>query len=146
MKYFRVVVIIFTVLILSASCFLPKQPKQTNLSELPQDNGLCELCHLDFDYDSLTIDHLSEGITCAHCHGRSETHFHDETMMSSPDVLYGRSEVEALCNECHTSHENPEAVEDFRRQWAGKKWENGRTITIGSICTDCHGQHTISRR
>lgn len=117
-----------------------------NSELLPQDNELCIICHLYFDDEPLANDHLNAGLTCMHCHGRSADHHHDETMMTSPDILYGRTEVDALCQACHQPHQNPQAVELFRQKWPGKKRENGRTITPASICTDCHGLHTISRR
>jgi len=118
----------------------------TRSDDLPNNNGLCLVCHLDFENDPITTDHLTGGITCAHCHGKSIAHMHDETMMTSPDILYGRAEVEAMCESCHPSHKNPQAVEVFHRQWLGKKRENGRSVTADSTCTDCHGLHTISRR
>jgi hypothetical protein len=71
---------------------------------------------------------------------------HDETMMTSPDILWGRKEVEKMCRVCHGQHKNPSAVEAFRKEWGGKKRENGRSINRESICTDCHGLHTIARR
>jgi hypothetical protein len=101
---------------------------------------------MDFADEPITSDHILKGVTCAHCHGKSVEHMHDETMMTGPDVLWGRSEVEAMCLYCHTPHTNPDAVEEFRREWLGKKRENGRAVTVDSICTDCHGLHTIARR
>lgn len=124
----------------STSVSLPEQ------GNMPKNNGLCLVCHLDFDEDPIANDHLRKGITCAHCHGSSVAHMHDETMMTSPDVLYGRIEVEAMCKNCHQPHKHPEAVENFRKKWRGKKRENGRSITEESTCTDCHGLHTIPRR
>lgn len=118
----------------------------SDVANLPRDNELCIICHLYFDDEPIATDHLNAGLTCMHCHGRSADHHHDETMMTSPDVLYGRTEVTGLCQQCHQPHEKPEAVEAFRQQWLGKKRENGRTITTISICTDCHGLHTIARR
>lgn len=72
---------------------------------------------------------------------------HDETLMTPPDILYGRTEVEAMCTHCHpTHHKDLEKVEGFRAKWLGKKRENGRGIQEDSVCTDCHGLHTIARR
>jgi hypothetical protein len=96
--------------------------------------------------DEIT-DHLAERITCAHCHGRSVDHMNDESLMTPPDLLHGRSEVDLMCSQCHEQiHENPDAVEAFRRKWGGEKRENGRNVTEESVCTDCHGRHTIPRR
>ena len=115
-------------------------------SGMPRNNELCILCHLYFDDEPITEDHVAKGVTCAHCHGLSEGHMHDETMMTSPDIMWGRKEVEKMCGVCHGPHKNPTAVEAFRTEWGGKKRENGRSINRESICTDCHGLHTIARR
>ena len=144
-------------LVVTASCLRSTPPAPapskttTSVSlpgsqDLPTNNGLCLVCHLDFDDDPITADHLQKDITCAHCHGKSTAHMHDETMMTSPDILHGRAEVEAMCRHCHQTHRKPQAVEIFRRKWLGRKRENGRSITVDSTCTDCHGLHTIPRR
>ena len=114
----------------------------------PRDNDLCLICHLDFAYDSITEDHLAAGITCYRCHGLSTEHMSDETMMTSPDVLHGRTEVDSMCMVCHAGphEENPESVKTFLTEWENKKRENGRSVTPESVCTDCHGLHTIARR
>jgi formate-dependent nitrite reductase cytochrome c552 subunit len=117
-------------------------------STLPKDNGLCLICHLDFAYDPLAGDHLKAGISCAHCHGTSYEHMSDETLMTSPDILHGRKEVDRFCGKCHDHpHRNKlDAVVGFRKQWTDKKRENGRGVSAESVCTDCHGLHTIARR
>jgi len=89
---------------------------------------------------------MLNGVTCAHCHGESVAHMHDETMMTSPDVLWGRTEVDAMCKHCHSACKDTEVVRAFRKKWLGNKRENGRAVTANSICTDCHGRHTIPRR
>lgn len=111
-----------------------------------QDNSLCLVCHLDFEAEPLSTDHLAQGITCVRCHGRSEHHMSDETLMTKPDILFGRAEVEPFCYKCHQKHKNPAAVEEFLQQWRGKIRPNGRTVRQDSICTDCHGRHLILRR
>jgi hypothetical protein len=138
-------------LLATTSCLQSTTRAPTSVSlpvsnDMPTNNGLCLVCHLDFDDDPIAVDHLHRGITCAHCHGKSTAHMHDETLMTSPDVLYGRAEVEAMCMSCHQPHKDPGAVDTFQNKWLGKKRENGRSITIDSTCTDCHGLHTIPRR
>ena len=139
----------------AASCFEPANEDSNTLkltvttegaSEMPKNNELCILCHMDFDEEEITAEHISEGITCAGCHGASVAHMHDETMMTGPDILYGRLEVEGMCSQCHEGHKKTEAVEAFREEWYGRKRENGRGISKDSICTDCHGLHTVARR
>ena len=128
----------------------PLSPTPVSLptsADLPSDNGLCLVCHVNFAEGDSIAGHISQGITCAHCHGISADHMNDESMMTPPDILYGRTEVEAMCKQCHDAeHKNPEAVEAFIQKWGGRKRENGRNVTEDSICTDCHGLHTIARR
>ena len=138
-------------LIITTSCLqsakkAPNSVSSPDSQDLPTNNGLCLVCHLDFDDDPIAADHLRRGITCAHCHGKSTAHMHDETMMTSPDILHGRTEVKQMCYRCHKAHRNPQEVEIFRQKWLGRKRENGRSITADSTCTDCHGLHTIPRR
>jgi hypothetical protein len=156
-RYF--VIAVGIILVMTTSCLrtttrspVPDRPLSTTSvslpgsDDMPNNNSLCLVCHLDFDEEPITTDHLRKGITCAHCHGNSTAHMHDETMMTSPDILHGRSEVKAMCRHCHQTHRNPQAVEMFRKKWRGRKRENGRSITVESTCTDCHGMHTIPRR
>jgi hypothetical protein len=150
MQRYLVIAVCFA-LVVATSCLQSTTRTPTSVSlpgskDLPTNNGLCLVCHLDFDEDPITTDHLRKGITCAHCHGKSTAHMHDETMMTSPDVLYGRMEVETMCKNCHRPHKNTRAVDAFQKKWLGRKRENGRSITTGSTCTDCHGLHTIPRR
>jgi formate-dependent nitrite reductase cytochrome c552 subunit len=129
--------------------FKPLSPVSVSLpaSTSMPDNSLCLVCHVNFAEDDSVANHISQGVTCAHCHGGSVEHMNDESLMTPPDILYGRSEVQTMCEQCHEqSHKNPKAVEVFRNKWAGQKRENGRNITEEAICTDCHGRHTVPRR
>jgi hypothetical protein len=71
---------------------------------------------------------------------------HDEMLMTKPDRLFGRAEVEDMCRGCHQPHKKPEAVEAFLSQWAGRTRPNGRAVTAESVCTDCHGTHNIVKK
>jgi DnaJ-class molecular chaperone len=128
----------------------PLSPIQVNLPEsvsMPKNNMLCIVCHVNFAENDAVADHISEGITCSHCHGKSIDHMNDESMMTPPDILYGRNEVEQLCIQCHQQpHKHQQAIDAFLQKWDGQKRENGRNVTEDSICTDCHGRHTIPRR
>jgi hypothetical protein len=106
-------------------------------------NGLCLVCHLDLGEELIAETHRAQGIACTDCHGPTTEHMHDEMLMTKPDILFGRREVEPSCKECHDKHDNPDAVEAFRAEWLGKSRDNGRTITADAICTDCHGKHNI---
>ena len=71
---------------------------------------------------------------------------HDEMLMTKPDRLFGRAEVESMCRSCHGPHRKAAAVERFRKKWLGRARPNGRTIAQDSVCTDCHGTHNIVRK
>ena len=95
-------------------------------------------------------------VTCDVCHGASTEHMHDEMLMTKPDLLFGRSEVREMCSQCHQpgqgrkffsrqDHSDPEAVKAFLDKWTGRMRPNGRNISEGSVCTDCHGTHNITK-
>ena len=109
-------------------------------------NAACLCCHADFDGEELVEKHLAQRITCRSCHGPSEYHRQDETLMTRPDLLWGRAEVVGFCKPCHAAHKNPAAVVAFQAQWVGKARPNGRFIREDAVCTDCHGQHTIVKK
>jgi hypothetical protein len=117
------------------------QPKQ------PADNGPCYVCHADLQAEKITEVHASKGHGCTECHGPSGEHMQDEMQMTTPDKLFGRSEVAGMCRECHEDpHEKKrEKVKSFLEEWRGRARPNGRTVSEKSICTDCHGTHNISR-
>jgi hypothetical protein len=116
------------------------QPK-----EQPKSNELCYVCHYDLITEDITNIHLKKDVVCTDCHGPSTHHMHDEMLMTKPDKLYGRTEVEGLCKHCHTDHvhKDQEKMDAFIAEWLGKDRPNGRVITPDSICTDCHGTHNI---
>jgi hypothetical protein len=109
-------------------------------------NTLCYVCHFDLQTEQITTTHLAQGIGCDNCHGPSSHHMHDEMLMTKPDILFGRTEVEPMCKLCHEPHKDPNAVAAFRREWAGRTRPNGRAVAEESICTDCHGTHNIIKR
>jgi hypothetical protein len=107
------------------------------------DNTACLCCHIDFDGEEIVDKHLAAKITCRSCHGASEHHRLDETLVTRPDLLWGRAEVDGFCRQCHEKHENDDAVERFQQEWLNKARPNGRFIGPDAVCTDCHGEHTI---
>lgn len=109
----------------------------------PVDNSACLSCHKSFGTESMAAGHLEARVTCAVYHGASGAHRLGKTLLPEADLVWGRKDVEALCKECHTGHKSPLKVLSFRLQWAGKTRPNGRRIAAGSICTDCHGEHTM---
>jgi hypothetical protein len=124
--------------------------------EDPIGNSKCYVCHLSLQTEEITTLHLEMDITCDECHGPSVEHMHDEMLMTEPDLLFGRQEVNKMCSNrtCHPpagdrqvygfqDHRAPEAVEEFFKKWRGRTRPNGRTVTQDSVCTDCHGTHNL---
>ncbi len=136
--------------VLAFAAHLAGAPQENSTESTPpkpqENNSLCYVCHLDLEKEEIAAVHLKEEITCAGCHGPSYDHMHDEMLMTTPDRLYGRAQVEEMCKRCHDPHENPEKVKAFLEKWRGRDRPNGRVITETSICTDCHGLHNIAKK
>ncbi len=111
----------------------------------PADNSACMVCHQDFQQEVITVAHQKAGVGCTHCHGRSADHGGDELNILSPDVLFGRTEIQPFCGGCHNEAEHPqgEAYQAFLTKWLGKYRPNGRVIRKNAVCTDCHGNHAV---
>jgi hypothetical protein len=126
-------------------------------AEKTSGNTKCYVCHPDLKTEELTTSHLDMDVTCDECHGLSTEHMHDEMLMTQPDLLFGRSEVNKMCSNpsCHKpgpersvyglADHDPVAVEDFFKKWRGRIRPNGRAVTHDSVCTDCHGTHNITK-
>jgi hypothetical protein len=127
-------------------------------SEKPNANSKCYVCHPGMKTEEISTIHVAMGVSCDVCHGPSTEHMHDEMLMTEPDLLYGRSEVEKMCSNpsCHKpgegrevygwqDHKNPDAVEAFFEKWTGRIRPNGRAVSHHSVCTDCHGTHNINK-
>ncbi|MHC4440411.1 MAG: 3-keto-disaccharide hydrolase [Planctomycetota bacterium] len=127
-------------------------------AEKPNENSKCYVCHPGMKTEAISTIHVAMGISCDVCHGASTEHMHDEMLMTEPDLLFGRAEVQKMCSNssCHKpggdrevygrqDHMNPAAVEAFFEKWTGRMRPNGRAVTHDSVCTDCHGTHNISK-
>jgi len=135
-----------------AVCFAEEQQ-----AEKTNGNTKCYVCHPALKTEELTTIHLDMGITCAQCHGLSTEHMHDEMLMTKPDLLFGRSEVNRMCSNpsCHKpggersvyglADHDPVAVADFFKKFRGRMRPNGRAVKHDSVCTDCHGSHNITK-
>jgi len=133
-------------------CFAEEQQ-----AEKTNGNTKCYVCHPDLKTEELTTSHLDMDVTCDECHGLSTEHMHDEMLMTKPDLLFGRSEVNKMCSNpsCHKpggersvyglQDHNSVAIEDFFKKWRGRIRPNGRDVTHDSVCTDCHGTHNITK-
>jgi hypothetical protein len=130
---------------------------QESQAEKSGENSKCYVCHPTLKTEELTVKHLEMDVTCDQCHGLSTEHMHDEMLMTKPDLLFGRSEVRAMCSNptCHKpggersvygiEDHDSEAVEEFIKSWRGRIRPNGRAVTHDSVCTDCHGTHNITK-
>jgi len=127
-------------------------------AEKTNGNTKCYVCHPDLKTEELTTSHLDMDVTCDQCHGLSTEHMHDEMLMTQPDLLFGRAEVNKMCSNpsCHkpggersvyglADHIDPVAVDAFFEKWRGRIRPNGRAVTHDSVCTDCHGTHNITK-
>ena len=144
------------VVLIALATILSGSSAEESQAEKPSGNSKCYVCHSSMKTEEVTTGHLPIGITCDVCHGESVEHMHDEMLMTKPDLLFGRSEVRAMCSKCHKprgqrefyerqDHKDPAAVEAFFEKWTGRMRPNGRGITKDSVCTDCHGTHNITK-
>ena len=141
---------------LLAVCLAGEPQAEKPDDQKPDGNSKCYVCHPILKTEEITTVHLDIGITCDECHGPSIEHMHDEMLMTKPDLLFGRSEVQKMCSNptCHKpggdrqvysrqDHKDQAAVKEFHEKWLHRVRPNGRFITIKSVCTDCHGTHNI---
>jgi hypothetical protein len=139
-----------------AVCFADESQAEKPDDEKPGGNSKCYVCHPGLKTEDITTIHLDMGITCDLCHGPSIEHMHDEMLMTKPDLLFGRAEVQKMCSNpmCHrpgadrrvygrADHKNQAAVKAFHEKWLHRVRPNGRFITMKAVCTDCHGTHNI---
>lgn len=126
-------------------------------AEKQDGNNKCYVCHPSMKTEELTTSHLALNISCDICHGLSTEHMHDEMLMTKPDLLFGRSEINAMCSDpsCHKpggersiyglADHDSKTVDEFIKSWRGRIRPNGRAVTHDSVCTDCHGTHNITK-
>lgn len=141
-----------------AVCLASEQTKEETSSDTAGGNSKCYVCHPGLKTEEITTSHLAMDVTCDQCHGPSIEHMHDEMLMTGPDLLFGRAEVNGMCSNplCHKpggdrqiyglqDHKEPEAVEAFFEKWRGRTRPNGRAVSVDSVCTDCHGTHNLDK-
>jgi len=156
--------LVWTILILAvfawvlAACSADQSQAEKPAGETPNGNSKCYVCHPGLRTEELTTVHLEMGVTCDECHGPTVHHMHDEMLMTKPDLLFGRSEVNKMCSNptCHKpggerivygfeDHKDTAVVKAFHNKWLGRTRPNGRAIAIDSVCTDCHGTHNLDK-
>jgi hypothetical protein len=106
-------------------------------------NPFCKACHLDFDEESLVLQHRSAGIGCERCHGESLRHRSDEANITPPEMMYPKARINPTCMMCHPRHEI--------RHVASHRPILEANLSIfeavpadghaAKSCTDCHGRH-----
>ena len=144
------------VLLMALTASVANETQPAGEAEGAGGNSKCYVCHPTLKAEDITTQHLVADVTCDECHGTSTEHMHDEMLMTEPDLLFGRSEVSAMCSNrtCHApgedraeyglqDHKDPAKVNQFHEEWLGRIRPNGRAITKQPICTDCHGTHNL---
>ena len=117
------------------------------------DNSRCQVCHLNFMQEALTVVHARTNIGCATCHGPSDAHIADESWASggngtAPDIIYRKSLSRFACLGCHNW---VKLVESDQKKTGLAEKPDHRSILDGTnrekrFCTDCHGQHRMVKR
>ena len=117
------------------------------------DNSRCQVCHLNFMREAITVIHSRTNIGCATCHGPSDAHIADESWASggngtAPDVIYRKSLSRFACLGCHNW---VKLVESDKRKTELKEKPDHQAVLDGTnrekrFCPDCHGQHRMVNR
>jgi len=120
---------------------------------LGADNSRCQVCHLNFMQEALTVVHARTNIGCATCHGPSDAHIADESWASGgngtpPDIFYRKSLSRFACLGCHNW---VKLVESDKKKTELKDKPDHLAVLNGTnrekrSCTDCHGQHRMVNR
>ena len=103
-------------------------------------NAACYVCHMSFVKEELSKVHLEAKVTCIKCHGLSAAHANDEDIGATPpDVVFKRCRVDAMCLECHKTHDVP------ARKVLARFLQRRLKPKPSPTCTDCHGTHKIEQ-
>jgi predicted CXXCH cytochrome family protein len=108
----------------------------------------CANCHAEQNRDYKKSIHgraraqgIMEAPSCTDCHG--------ETDIKKVKDQFTPEGVVQLCGSCHSNRElmlsfriNPYVVEGYKETYHGKLFELGTDVNF-SVCTNCHGHHTI---
>ena len=117
------------------------------------DNSRCQVCHLNFMQEALSVTHAKTNIGCATCHGPSDSHLADESWASggngtAPDIMYRKSRIRFSCLGCHNW---VKLVENDKGRTGLVEKPDHQAVLAGThpdkkFCTDCHGQHRMVNR
>ncbi|MGQ9650410.1 MAG: hypothetical protein ACUVXJ_09895 [Phycisphaerae bacterium] len=129
-------------LFVTVMCAAPGKPRGGRTAN----NEQCLECHPTFRNETIAKTHEQIGTLCVDCHGPSKAHAVDAKEKARPDIVFSRDQVDAHCGQCHDPAHHPQRkAKRFLEQYEGHPGPNGRIITSGSICTDCHGRHIMPR-
>jgi len=122
----------------------PAVPPQQ--AEARPGNAACLDCHShrDFQNELISRVHERQSILCADCHGTSAAHRAGGDPPSAPDKVFARGEIDSFCSKCHQERHSRAMIERTVSRWEGRPRPNGRTATVDSVCTDCHGTHVLA--
>jgi hypothetical protein len=120
---------------------LEDNPVELSADTMPV-NSRCIVCHMNYTKEDIAITHARVNIGCAHCHGESDAHIDDESWSwggkgTPPDIMFTPEKINPFCMECHPEDEIN--AERHRDVLAGEDPDF-------KTCTDCHGDHRLSRR
>ena len=125
----------------SEPLLLEDNPVNSSVGTMPA-NSRCHVCHINYVNEDLAITHARVNIGCAQCHGESDAHIDDESWSwggkgTPPDLMYAPEKINPFCMGCHSKHKiNTARHSDVL---AGKDPKH-------KTCTDCHGDHRLTRR
>ena len=108
------------------------------LAEAMWANAACFVCHVSLVKEELTVQHAKVKIPCIKCHGLSAPHANDEYIGATPpDVVFPREKIDAMCLECHKTHDAP------AKAVVARFVSRRLSLPPAAVCTQCHGTHKI---
>jgi hypothetical protein len=124
-----------------APLLLEDEPAGAASTTPAADNSRCFVCHANYMEEKLAVTHAKANVSCATCHGPSDTHIADESWASggngtAPDIMYPKAKINPACLQCH-----PKEKIDTPQHVAVLADTEGK-----SVCTDCHGTHRLPQR
>ncbi len=132
---------------------LDDEPSTNGPAGSGADNSRCQVCHLNFMQEPITVVHARTNIGCATCHGPSDAHIADESWASggngtAPDIMYRKSVSRFACLGCH---DWVKLVESDKKKTQLPEKPDHQAVLDGTnrdkrFCTDCHGQHRMVTR
>jgi len=109
-------VVLLPLLIGSAFSQDGKMSSEDLLSE-EIDNSRCHVCHINFAFDDLAVNHGEVNVGCETCHGPSDAHCSDEDNIIPPDIMWPLASLNSkCCTDCHGDHRLPHRTRRWNRE------------------------------